>query len=191
MKYNAPILDVSDSPQRSLSVLATLNSTPKLIRTLVLVTFSSLVLFLETAQSQTYGTSSHDITVAVSTITLIQVSSGAVNLTIDGTGVAAGQDEMSTTDESTSLQWGVNSGNRKITVNTNLVAPTFVLKVFAVSPTQGIAAGEVTISSADADLLYDIGKSTGSCSLRYTGVAYASQGIGSDAHTLTFTVTTQ
>src|SRR3989338_5851914 len=131
MKYNAPILDVSDSPQRSLSVLTTLNPTPKLIRTLVLVTFSSLVLFLETAQSQTYGTSSHDITVAVSTITLIQVSSGAVNLTIDGTGVAAGQDEMSTTDESTSLQWGVNSGNRKITVNTNLVAPTFVLKVFA------------------------------------------------------------
>jgi hypothetical protein len=143
------------------------------------------------ARAQVYGSRSHTVTVAVATITLLQVSAVSVSLTITGAGVVAGQDQMTVVDESTSLVWGVNSSTKKITVNTNLGTPIFTLKVFALNPTTGTASSEVTLSTMASDLLLDIGRSYGSCTLRYTGEALASQGTGTDNHTLTFTVTNQ
>jgi len=155
--------------------------------------FMILVMFCcQMAAAQTvYSTSSHNVTVTVSTITLLQVSSGVVNLTISGAAAVAGQDLMTATNTSTNLLWGTNSSLKKVTVGSSLVAPLFALKILAASPTQGTAAPEVTLSTTPADLLLNIGRSSGSCVLQYTAEALASQGTGSDAHTITFTVQNQ
>jgi hypothetical protein len=47
------------------------------------------------------------------------------------------------------------------------------------------------LGTAPQDLILNIGRSQGSCTLRYTVTALASKGIGTDSHTITFTVTTQ
>jgi len=140
--------------------------------------------------AQTYGGPwSHNVTVSVQTITLLRVNGGAVNLSISGGGVVAGQDQMTVVDQLTGLSWALNSSNKKITVATNLGAPTYSLKLLALSPSQGTAASEVTLSTTAMDLVNGIGRTAnGSCTLRYTGVALASQGTGSDNHTITFTL---
>jgi hypothetical protein len=136
-------------------------------------------------------TANHTVTVRVSTITLVQVSSGTVNMSITGALAVAGQDLMSTTNQATSLLWGVNSSSKKVTIRTSLGTPKFTLKADAVNPTQGLAAGQVTITPTDKDFLLNIGRSSGNCVIRYTGEALASQGTGTDPHTITFTIVTQ
>lgn len=159
------------------------------------IALSSLVILLfgfsAQMEAQVYGTSSHTVTVTVATINVVQVSSGSVSLSIIGAGVPAGQDQMTAVDQTTNLLWGVNSSTKKITVSTNLAAPTFTLNVLALNPTQGTAAPEVTLSTVATDFLLNIGRSSGTCTLRYTGIALASQGMGTDTHTITFTVATQ
>jgi hypothetical protein len=49
----------------------------------------------------------------------------------------------------------------------------------------------VTLSTSAQDLLLNIGRSSGSCTLLYTGIALASQGTGNDVHVITFTVAAQ
>lgn len=143
------------------------------------------------ANGQTYGSANHQVTVQVSQVTLIQVSSGSVNLSISGSNAVAGQNTMTTTDQSTSLLWGTNVSQRKITAQTNLASSIFTLKLLALSPTQGTSAPEITLDTTPWDLVLNIGKSSGSCQLQYTAVALASQGTGSDAHTITLTITVQ
>lgn len=144
--------------------------------------------WIETAPAQS---DYHTITVTVATITAVQVSSGNVSLSITGAGLIAGQDLMTAVDQSSNLLWGINSANRKITVRTDLLSQTFSLRVLAVNPIQGAAAPEVTLTTVAQDFLLNVGRSSGTCGIRYTGLALASQGTGSDSHTVTFTVTTQ
>lgn len=143
------------------------------------------------AKGQTYGSDFHRVTVRVNQVTVVQVSSGSVSLTISGANAIAGQDLMSVVDASTTFLWGTNVSQRKVTTQTNLGAPVFTLKVLASSPTQGTAAAESILGTTAQDFLINIGKSSGSCQIQYTGEALASQGTGSDAHTVTFTVTVQ
>ncbi|MEX2115906.1 MAG: hypothetical protein WEB37_03395 [Bacteroidota bacterium] len=138
-----------------------------------------------------FGTANHDVTVQVATITVLQVSAGSVTLNIASSSAVAGQDIMSVSDQSTSLLWGTNSSSQKITINSSLVAPTFTLKALALNPTQGLSAAEATLNSTPVDFLLNIGRSLGSCSIQYTGMALASQGTGTDSHTITFTIQTQ
>lgn len=158
-------------------------------RSLILLVLLCSMRWVEPARAQTSG--NHTVTVTVATITAVQVSSGSVNMSITGTGVVAGQDLMTVTDQTTNLLWGINSANRKITVRTSLSSQTFTLRVVAVNPTQGTAAPEVTLTTVENDFLTNVGRSSGSCAIQYTGLALASQGTGSDSHTITFTVTTQ
>jgi hypothetical protein len=65
------------------------------------------------------------------------------------------------------------------------------LKIVAVNPTAGNAAAEVTLTTTASDFLTNIGRSSGSCGLLYTAIALASQGTGTDSHTITFTVQAQ
>lgn len=164
----------------------------KTMRLRLLISACILLLPFSRVQAQvTYATSSHTVTVVVSTITLVQVSSGVVNLTISGANAVAGQDLMTASDQGTSLLWGINSGLQKVAVNTSVAAPLFTLKLAALSPSQGTAAPQVTLSATPADLLLNVGRSSGSCILQYTAEALASQGTGTDAHTITFTVQNQ
>lgn len=137
------------------------------------------------------GTASHTITVNVLPISLLQLNVGVVNLNITGAEAVAGVDEMMVTDQTTTLLWGTNSSLQKITVNTSLTTPLFVLKVVALNPTIGMAESEVTLSGIDQNFIYNIGKSSGGCSIKYTGVALASQGTGNDSHSITFTIVAQ
>ncbi len=144
-----------------------------------------------TLMGQTYGVSAHTVTVSVQPIAVLQVTSGIVNLSIATANVIAGQDQMSVSDQSSSLIWGVNSGAQKITAVSTIGSPKYTLKLMVVGPTQGMAAPEATLTLAASDILMNIGRSSGSCALRYTGIALASQGPGSDAHTITFTIVAQ
>ena len=140
-----------------------------------IVRFAALTLFLlgGSARAQVFVTDAHTVTVQVAVITSVRVTGGAVNLNIGNANAVAGQDQMSVSDQSTSLLWGTNSSLRKISVNTNLAAQKYTLNLLAMNPTVGTAAPEVTLGAASRDLLLNIGRSSGSCTLRYTGVALA------------------
>ena len=155
-----------------------------------LINIAFLLLAPSLALAQ-FGTANHAVTVQVATITVLQVSAGSVNLNIASSSAVAGQDMMSVSDESTTLLWGTNSGGRKITVNSSLSAPTFTLKTLAVNPTQGSPAAEAILTSTPVDFMLNVGRSLGTCFIRYTGTALASQGTGTDSHTITFTIQAQ
>ncbi len=157
-----------------------------------LVLLAALICFPQGIQAQVYGSRSHNVTVNVATINVVAVSAGSVSLTIGLADVTAGVDLMGpATNSATSLLWGSNSSLKKITVRTNLAAPMYTLKILAVSPTAGTAAPEVTLSTIDTDFMTNVGRSSGSCTLQYSGFALASAGVGTDSHTVTFTIVNQ
>lgn len=133
----------------------------------------------------------HTVMVVVQPVSVLQTSVSTVQLPLNGAGLTAGQDAMSVSDQTTVLLWGTNSSLQKISVRTNLTAQKFVTKALAVAPTAGTAASEVTLSAVDKDLVLAVGRSAGSATIRYTGIALASQGTGSDIHTITFTIVAQ
>jgi hypothetical protein len=47
------------------------------------------------------------------------------------------------------------------------------------------------LTQVPTDFLTNLGRSSGTCTIRYTGVALASQGTGTDAHNVKFTIQTQ
>ncbi len=150
-----------------------------------------LIVFPNEVLAQTYGTGSHTVTVSVAAITVLKVSATSVSLVINGTGAVAGQDQMTVVDQTTSLLWGVNTSPKKITAVSSLASPKYTTQLLALSPTTGTAAAQLIVDNTAADLMLNIGLSKGSCTLQYTGIALASQGIGSDSHVVTFTITVQ
>ena len=155
------------------------------------LTLTLAVILVEAASGQTFGTDAHTVRVSILPIASVNLSVGAVSLDLANGTIIPGQDQMAITDESTILSWGINSANRKITASTSLSAPLFQLKMAALSPTRGTPAPEFVVSTVAQDVLLDVGKSTGTCAIRYTGTALASQGPGTDSHVITFTVQTQ
>ena len=151
----------------------------------------AITLFLVLLPRLAFGQSvNHTVTVTVDPVSIIQINGGIISLNITGANATAGVDQMSSLPNETSLLiWGTNTSPRKITIKTNADASRkFSLKALAISPTVGAAALEVTLSDTDQEFITDIGQSTGSANVRYTGIALASQGIGTDTHTITFTV---
>lgn len=138
-----------------------------------------------------YGSAVNQVTVNVNAITQVRVIGGAINFNINDAIAIAGQNTMSMANTATQIQWATNSGARKVTARTSLGSQIFALRLLATSLTSGTAAPEQTLSTVDNDLLLNIGRSLGTCTLQYTAVALASQGTGTDIHTITFTVTTQ
>lgn len=143
------------------------------------------------ASAQFYGSDTHTINVQVAPITVLTVQGGTVAMNVTDASVIAGVDEMTVQDQSTRLLWGTNSNARKITAQSSLAAPLFELRLVAVGPTRGTPGPEMLLGTAPQDLMLDVGRSLGNCTLRYTGTALASRGVGTDIHTITFTVTTQ
>ena len=133
----------------------------------------------------------HVVTVTVLPITLIQLTGAAVTLDITDANSVAGQDLMTVTNNATRILWGTNSSLQKITVVTDQTAALYTLQVEAKVPTQGTALGPVTLSPTAADLLLNIGRSSGSCTLSYTASVLASQGTGTESHLITLTIQAQ
>ena len=131
---------------------------------------------------------SHTVTVTVSAINELAITGGNITLTINT--ATAGQEPTDAVDNTTcDLDWTTNQANKKVTVATDLGAPTFTLKVVAQNVTGGTAAAEVTLSTTAADFVTGIATTTGGCDLQYTASATVSQGTGSDVHTVTYTLT--
>ena len=127
------------------------------------------------------------VTVTVSAVNEISAT-GTVTLTIDT--ATAGSDLDPQSDNTTAdMLWTTNEASKKITIETDLATPNFTLKAVAQTVTGGTAASEVTVSDTAADFVTGIATTTGGCDIQYTGEATASQGTGSDAHTITYTVT--
>jgi len=150
-----------------------------------------IVLSARIAVAQVLASGSHTVTVQVPQVTALQIMTRTLTMTVSAINTQAGQDEMTVTDRTTQLVWGINSSGKKITASTSVATPLFKLKLVALNPTRGTPAPEMTVNTTPSDLLLNVGRSTGSCILSYTGIALASQGAGTDAHVITFTVLNQ
>jgi hypothetical protein len=150
--------------------------------TLFLILLPRLV-FSQTSQN-------HPVTVTTTAVNIIQINGGNIALNIAVANATAGVDQMSSLpNQISTLIWGTNSTPRKITIRTNLTPQKYTLKAVAINPTVGTEASEVTLSTTDQNFITGIGCSSGNASVRYTGIALASKGIGMDSHTITFTIT--
>ncbi|MGD0337200.1 MAG: hypothetical protein ABSB78_00265 [Bacteroidota bacterium] len=146
-------------------------------------------------------TRSHTVNVSVNTLTYLSITGSPVTITIDAANATAGEDAMTNTNSSTTLNWATNSSLRKVTVIvTDAALPPYQLSVLAINIATldqingpAIAAPQVTLSLTAADFLTNIGRSMGSCTPQYTLTALASAGIVSPNPTehLTFTIQAQ
>jgi hypothetical protein len=134
------------------------------------------------------GMGNHRVTVVVQEVTVLSVDIGTVNIQITGDELVAGESFMTGSEETSMLVWGTNASSRKVTASSNLATPRFVLKLAAINPTAGTPGSESVLSTSPSDFLLNIGRSSGTCRIRYTGEADASQGTGMDLHMVTFTI---
>jgi len=93
---------------------------------------------------------------------------------------------------STILVWTSNGENKKITVANSLNSPKFPLKLIAekISANKAVGSSEVKLSdNATRDLIVGLGRSAGRCEIRFAATAGPEHGVGSETHTITFTIT--
>jgi hypothetical protein len=145
-----------------------------------------IFIFANRVYSQSVGITGGDVTLTISTAT-------------------AGQEPDPATGETTGLEYcGKGKDDTyKITVATSLSPQKFTLKVLATNiqtGTQagsngGTAQGELTLSTTAQDLIRGIligtEKELHNCDIKYTASALASDGTGTDVHTITYTITLQ
>jgi hypothetical protein len=164
-----------------------------------LLIFTITAAFLpQFAFSQATNPKSHAAAVTVNAYSVITVTPGTVpTLAIPGGATAvvtAGVDNMTVTDNTTVLKWGTNSVNpMKVTIAATSISPKYTLQVLAnniavVSGVAGTAAPQFSISTGAQSLITNIGLSSGSCNILYTGIAPASQGMGNFTYSITFTI---
>ena len=167
-----------------------LKSRNKNVYRISLVVFAAIACIGNDALSQ-FGSDSHTITVVVQQITRVQASVGFLTMQVTSANGVAGQDLLTVTNQSSTFFWGTNVSTMKATVRTNLLVQVYTLKVKATNATVGTPSPEVTLTTTSTDFLRDIGRTSGTCTIFYTGVASAQNPSGSDAHTITFTITAQ
>ncbi len=128
----------------------------------------------------------------------ISILNGNVNLTISS--ALAGQEPSLVTSETGQLQWSTLEldPTKKITTQTNLGSPKFTLttQALSVSAGDGTAVGEIALTTSASDFVVDIPAGIpvgdpGTCTLRYAASATASDGTGTDFHTVTYTIIDQ
>jgi hypothetical protein len=128
----------------------------------------------------------------------VSILNGGIDLVVST--ASAGSEPDPDIDQSAQLQWDnwPNSASiKKITVQTNLASPQFVLSVQAVNitPSDGFSAGEVTVLTTASDFINSIpakdSPNNATCDLRYKASVLAADGTGADTHTITYTITDQ
>ena len=157
------------------------------------VLFATALFVLAVPAALAQLTDTHVVTVMVNGIDWVDVDNTQVDLIITinaATGV--GQDTAVS-----SLNYGTNQANRKITVQTDLAVINFPLYVqasgvaianFGAAP--GAAGAEVTITTAAADLITGISASDANCTLTYRAEADVSDTPATETHNVTYTITT-
>ena len=135
---------------------------------------------------------SHRVTVQVLEINTLEVRGGDLVLTLDQLDAADASRFQEARDESASLAWSTNGVDRKITVESDLATPRYSLAVNAFDVQgSGAAIGSVILDAANGaqDLISGISQETAGARLAYVANADVADGIGSETHTVTYTLT--
>ncbi len=158
-----------------------------------LITLIVAALILGFAGTAVADNDSHSGTVNVQEVSGIDVSDAQIDLTINT--ATPGEYPDPAIDQTGYLLWTImgQGTNKKITVTTTCLNQKFTLKVLAINLTIGDAAGEVTLTDgmSATSFILNVGKTSGSCNLKYTASATLTQGVGTDTHTVTYTVVAQ
>ena len=121
----------------------------------------------------------------------IDISQRAVTMVINQVSLETGS-PVEAVNEEGNLTWITNGENKKITVASNNAAPRFLVKVHALDITgsTGVAAPEITMNdNTTRDLVMGVTRSWGKCKIRFVASAKVSDGIGTDTHVITYTIT--
>lgn len=157
-----------------------------------IVTLTAFTAILGTQSAYGQGaTSTQVITLRVLELNTIDLVGGPLTLQINTINDNTAQPDPAV-DNSTKLLWTSNGDSRKIAVGSNVASPRFILKIEAEKSGSGagIAQPEVTLSdNAPHDLILGVQRSAGSCQLRFTAIADAEQGTGSESRLITYTIT--
>ncbi len=150
--------------------------------------FAPLALILFAPAAFAANSDTHTVTVTVEAINELAISGGNVSMTINS--ATAGSNPNAVSDAITSIDWTTNEDLRKVTVETNLLAPVYDLTVQATGVVGGTSPGVVALSTIGAlDFITGISAGLGSATLSYGASALAADGTGQDVHTVTYTIT--
>ena len=137
------------------------------------------------------ATTNQVVMLQVKELNKIDLIGGPLTLVIGGSGGNSVQSGTAT-DVSTKLLWTSNASNRKIAVASNIASPRFVLRIQAeqLSPGAGVAEPEVTLTNGEPhDLILGVQRAAGSCTLKFTAAAGPEEGVGTESHLITYTIT--
>ena len=137
------------------------------------------------------ATTNQTLTLQVFETNRIDINQRAVTMVIDQASLETGA-PIEATNEDGSLFWITNGENKKITVASNNAAPRFLVKVNAldVSGSSGVAAPEVNLNdNTTKDFVVGVSRSWGKCKIRFVASARVSDGVGTETHLITYTIT--
>ncbi|MBW8001591.1 MAG: hypothetical protein FVQ80_06165 [Planctomycetes bacterium] len=149
-----------------------------------------LFLFVSAGIILASNTDNHTVTVTVTAINELEIIGGNITLTINTATAGSNPDDQ--TDSTTAdLNWTTNEASKKITILSNILAASanFTLTAEATSISGGTATAPQTPTTTAADFITGVATTIGTCDLTYVGSATAAEGTGSDAHTITYTLT--
>jgi hypothetical protein len=141
----------------------------------------TVITALFTSSAWAGDTAGHTVTVTVVPVNEVAITGGNVSLNIGSTYAAA---DATTAD----LTWSTNESDKKITVASSLATIVYPLVVVATGVTGGTAASAVTLSTAAQDLVTGISLTDGTANLSYSATTTAGDGVGVEAHTVTYTI---
>ena len=121
----------------------------------------------------------------------IDISQRALTLVINQASLETGN-PVEAVNEDGNLIWLTNGENKKIAVATNNAAPRFLVKVHALDITgsTGVAAPEITLNdNTTKDLIVGVTRSWGKCKIRFVASSRVSDGVGTETHVITYTIT--
>jgi hypothetical protein len=131
------------------------------------------------------------LTLQVTETNRIDVSQRSLTMVINQASLETGN-PVEATDDNGNLIWITNGENKKITVASNNAAPRFLVKVQALDITgsTGVAAPEITLKDNTVqDLVMGVTRSWGKCKIRFMASAKVSDGVGTETHLITYTIT--
>jgi len=137
------------------------------------------------------ATTTQTLTLQVFETNKIDISQRALSLVINQASLETGA-PIEAANEDGNLIWITNGENKKITVASNNAAPRFLVKVNAldISGTSGVAAPEVTLNdNTTKDFVVGVSRSWGKCKIRFVASAKVADGIGTETHLVTYTIT--
>lgn len=130
------------------------------------------------------------ITLQVMELNKITVNLNTVHLLIDQASFEQGQ-PLPAENSAGTLVWTTNGDNKKITVSSNQASPRFTLKLLAQPENNAdIAAPEITLNDNTIhDLVTGVSRRSGKCRIRLNASATLSDGVGTENHVITYTIT--